>query len=240
MDNTESTFITNFETSVTRIGTLGVGYKPPNSIAALMAMQESLAQVLEARANFQQKESAEETVRNSREELYKTVAPLASELVDYCKALGLEANELANLQSFVREIRGRRAKPVPKTTPGAAAPKTISAAQTSYVSIAEHFANLVEGIRTITNFKPEEDKFKLATLDALVAALRQANTDVTSAEAATSTARQALDKLLYTGEACALNSVNAAKPYIRAVFGAENPVYQTITKLTFRKPSRLK
>jgi hypothetical protein len=179
-------------------------------------------------------------VRNSREDLYKTVAPLASELINYCKALGIDANDLANLQSFVREIRGRRAKAVPKTAPGATTPKTISAAQTSYVSIAEHFANLVENVRLITNYAPEENKFKLTTLDALVTALRQSNTDVMSAEAETSAARQTLDKLLYTDEACALNTINAAKPYIRAVFGAENAVYQTITKFNFRKPSRLR
>ncbi len=238
-DNTESTFITNFETSVTNIGTLGAAYKPPNPIAVFAAIQTLLAQILTARTALREKETQEETVRNSREDLYKTVAPLASELVNYCKALGIDANDLANLQSFVREIRGRPANPVPKTEPGVTAPKRISAAQTSFVSIAEHFANLVEGVRVITNFAPEEEKFKLTTLDALVAALRQANSAVINAEAETSTARQTLDELLYTGDACALKAINAAKPYIRAIFGAENPVYQTIVKLTFRKPSRL-
>ena len=39
-------------------------------------------------------------MRNEREMLFKRVAPYASELVNYCKSIGLDANELANLYSI--------------------------------------------------------------------------------------------------------------------------------------------
>jgi len=42
VDNTESTFITNFETAVTNIGTLGIGHKLPNQITGLSVMQANL------------------------------------------------------------------------------------------------------------------------------------------------------------------------------------------------------
>ena len=48
-DNTEPKFITNFETSVNRIGTLGSAYAPPNPIAAPAALQSLLIQILAAR-----------------------------------------------------------------------------------------------------------------------------------------------------------------------------------------------
>lgn len=44
MDNTESKFITNFETSVTQIGTFGTGYQPPAPIVSLTALQALLTQ----------------------------------------------------------------------------------------------------------------------------------------------------------------------------------------------------
>lgn len=239
-DTTESKFITNFETCVTQIGTLGAAYKPPNPIAELAALQSLLTQILAVRTIFQQKEASEETARNSRESLFRNVPSYASDLINYCKSFGVPENVLTNLQSFVREIRGVRAEPKPKALPGANAPKTVSAAQTTYPSIAEHFANLVEAVRTIPNFNPSEDKFKLATLDEFIESLRQANTNVTAADAETSTARQALDVLLYTGANCVINSVKAAKPYIRAVFGADNPVYRTLTGFKFNMPKRLR
>lgn len=239
-DNTESKFITDFETSVTQIGTLGTAYKPPNPIAELAALQSLLTEILAARTVFQQKEANEETARNSREVLFKSAASYASDLINYCKSFGVPENVLANLQSFVREIRGVRAEPKPKTLPGANAPKTISAAQTSFSSVAGHFANLVEAVRTIDGFNPAEDKFKLATLDAFVASLRQANTEVIAADAETATARQALDAPLYTGNNSVIKSIAAAKPYIRSIFGADNQVYRTITKFRFAMPTRLR
>lgn len=241
MDNTESKYITNFETSVTQIGTLGAAYKPPQTIAELLSLQTLLANILTARTAFQQKEAVEEDKRNAREMLYKRVAPYASELVNYCKSLGIDPNELKNLYSFTREIQGRPATPKPQPVEGEAEPpKTISSAQTSYASVAEHFANLVEAVRTLENFNPTEDKFKLSTLDAFVESLRQANTEVINADAETATARLALDELLYTGSNSVIKSMNAAKPYIRAVFGADNAVYKTITKFRFNLPKRLK
>ena len=241
-DKTEDMFIANFATSITQINTLGGEYKPPNPFAELAGMQTHHAAILAARTASDEKDSAEEAARNARENLYKQVAPLASELVNYCKSLGLDANVFANLQTFVRDLRGRRAKPVAKPAAGATAPppKTISAAQTSYVETAEHFANLVEAARVLPDFKPEEDKFKLTTLDAFVAALRQANTDVANADAAAGVARHTLDELLYTGADSVINRLKSAKAYIAAVFKAKHPVYQTITKFRFDQPKRLR
>lgn len=239
MDNTESAFINNFGTSVVQIGTL-VGYKPPNPIASLPNLQALLTQVLAARDVFRQKEETEEAARNAREELFRRAAPYASELINYCKSMGLDENALDNLYSFTREMRGGRAEEVPETPPGATPPKTISVAQTSYASVAEHFAGLVEAVRTIPNFSSDADKFKLTTLDAFVASLRQANTSVADADAETSTARRTLDELLYTGDACVIKSMNSAKPYIASIFGSDHPVYQTIVKFKFNKPKRLR
>lgn len=241
-DKTEDTFIANFATSITQINTLGGDYKPPNPLAEVAGMQAHHAAILTARTDSDEKDSAEEADRNARENLYKRAAPLASELVNYCKSLGLEENVFANLQTFVRDLRGRRAAPVAKPAANATAPppKTISAAQTSYVETAEHFANLVEAVRILPGFKPEEDKFKLTTLDAFVAALRQANTAVANAAAAAATARRTLDELLYTGADSVINRLKSAKAYIAAVFKASHPVYKTITKFRFDQPKRLR
>lgn len=112
-DNTEAKFILNFETAVAQIGTLGAGYKPPNPIAELAAMQANLAQILVRKQMLDQKEAVEEDKRNSREDLYKTVAPRCSSVISYCKSFGVDASDLANLQFFVREFRGVLAKKIP-------------------------------------------------------------------------------------------------------------------------------
>jgi hypothetical protein len=105
-DNTEAKFILNFETSVAQIGTLGAGYMPPNPIAALAAMQANLAQILVLKQTLDQKEAVEEDKRNSREDLYKSVAPRCSAVINYCVSMGVDENDLENLRFFVRELRG--------------------------------------------------------------------------------------------------------------------------------------
>lgn len=112
-DNTEAKFILNFETALAQIGTLGSGYKPPNPIAYLAAMQAKLGQILVRKQMLDQKEVVEEDKRNSREDLYKTVAPRCSSVISYCKSFFVDTNDIANLQFFVREIRGGFAKKIP-------------------------------------------------------------------------------------------------------------------------------
>lgn len=241
-EETEAKLFTNLETLTNEIGTLGAAYKPPNEIAKLAAMLANLAQALTLRTAFQQKSAAEESLRNSREDLHKAIPALLTDLVKYCDSAGWDKNDLDNLKSFCREYKGRRAAPKAGLTgeDGAPAKKNISSAHTSYASKTEHFANAVETLRTnAAKFKPEEDKFKLSTLDATVAAMRQANSDVSAAETATNQARAALDALLYTNPDNLVDAAVSSKKYVGAAFRTHQ-VNQNIKNLKFRKPDRIK
>ena len=239
-DNTEAKFILNFETSVVQIGTLGAGYVPPNPIAGLAVLQTNLTQILAAKETLDQKEAVEEDKRNAREDLFKTLAPRCSSVVNYCESMGIDENDLENLRYFLRELRGVRAKPVTPSEPGATPVKTISAAQTSFANQQDWFAQFVEKVRVVSGYHPPEDGLKLSDLEALRDDAQRANTDVITAESETAQARAALDELLYTGAGCVINAMKSAKKYILSVFGANHPVYQTITKFRFNLPKRLK
>ena len=224
------------------IGKLGAAYDPPNPIAVLTTMQAKHVSIRDLKLQHQQKEAVEEDKRNSREDLYKTIAPLGSSIISYCKSIEMDVNDMDNLRSFVREIRGQRAKAVVVPPPGAGGtpPRTVSAAQTSYANRLDSFSKFVEKLRTQTTYKPNEPQFKLDTLDAKVDAMETANTQVVEAEADTKSLRSTLDGGLYTGADSVLKSMEVAKAYIVAVFGTKNSVYKAITKLKFRKPSRIK
>lgn len=239
-DNTEAKFILNYESAVAEIGKLGAGYKPPNPIAEIVTMQGNLSQILTLKQTLDQKKAVEEDKRNAREDLYKTVAPRCSSVINYCKSMGVDANDLANLQFFVRELRGVRAKKIPPVVPGAAPTNNVSAAQTSYANQQDWFAQFVEKVRVLPNFSPQENHLTLTTLEGLRDSLQTANSEVITSESETNQARTALDELLYTGAGSVINSMKSAKPYIRAVFGATNPVYQAITKFRFNLPKRLR
>ncbi len=238
---TEAKFFTNIEILTTQIATLGADYLPPNPIAALAPMQTNLAAALPLRTVFQQKSTVEEEKRNHRETLHQPTPKLLTDLIKYCDSAGWDKNDLDNLRSFSREYKGRRAEPKVPVDPNAPdeTPKNISSAQTSYASKTEHFANFVETLRTNeANFKPSEERFKLTTLDATLAAKRQANTDVATAAAETNQARTALDVPLYTKADNLYDAARSALKYLGSAFRTHQ-VYQNVKNLKFRKPDRL-
>jgi hypothetical protein len=242
---TEAKLFINIETLTNEVATLGASYKPPNPIAKLEAMIANFTQALTLRDALQQKDADEEEKRNARESLHAPVARLMSDLVVYCESAGWDANDLAALKTFNREYRGRRAAPKKSgegenAGEGGATPKkNISSAQTSYAGKTEHFANFVAMLRAnAANFNPEEDRFKLSTLDALVAALRAANSDVSAAATETNQARAALDALLYTNAGNLVDAATSAKKYVGSAFRTHQ-VNQNIKKLKFEKPKRL-
>lgn len=239
-EQTEAKLFTNLETLVNGATILGAAYKPPNPYAATAVMQTNLDNAESLRAAWLQKAEIEEDARNDRENLFKTVAPLFSEIINYGKAAGWDKNTLDNLRSMKRELTGVPAEPKKKDDPNTPEDESAgqkSSAQTSYANRAVTAAQFVEGVRTQSGYKPDEERFKLASLDALIDSLNAANSSVATAAAATLAARTALDAVLYTDAANLVDAGNAAKTYLKAAF-SKHPVYQSVKNFRFRKPAR--
>lgn len=240
-EDTEAKLFANLEMLVDGVTTLGADYSPPNPNAAAAALTANLAAAKALRADVQARAAVEEAARNQREMLFKPVPTLMSQIINYGKAAGWEANELEVLRGQVRQVTGKRA--VPKAADNPATPvnesgKNVSAAQTSYANRADSFAQFVEAVRTQAGYKPSEEQFKLATLDAQTAALKAANSAVSAADAATRQTRTDLDAVLYTAAANLVDAGKASKNYLRAAF-PKHPVYQNLAGVRFRKPDRV-
>lgn len=245
---TEAKLFQNLEALINRAETLGAAFQPPNPSAELATMQAKFTEAQTRRTAWQQKAAVEEEKRNEREDLFAPVATLCGDIAKYCEAAGWDANDVANLRAFTREMRGKSAKPKkpadhpPDVSLPAAPPaqNSVSSAQTSFASRAEHFSNFLETVRAnAASYQPKETQFKLATLDARLAAMRDANSAVNTAENGTSQARAALDETLYTGDGNLVDAAKSAKKYLGALFKTHQ-VYQDVKNLTFNKPNRLK
>lgn len=237
---TEAKLFSNLEILKNEVATLGAEFKPPNPFAQPATFNANLAQAVALLAALRQKQAEEEQRRNTREDLYEPLATLCGEIATYCEAAGWAANDVANLRSMVREMRGKRAKPVEPTGEGETPPKTVSASQTSFVSRADHLRRFIEILRANeANFKPEVEKYKIATLEAMLADLESANSTVAAAETATSQARAALDAVLYTSPANLVDAAKSIKKYVGSVFKTTQ-VNQNIKGLTFEKPRRVR
>lgn len=238
-DNTEATLFTNLEFLVGKVVSAGAAYMPPYPHSFALPMQTNLAAALPVRTTFQNQSSLERLKRHERAEMHKQLTGLCGDLIKYCKSGRWAKNDLDTLRSYSRLLKGRPAKEReddPATPDIDESRQGRSSAQTSYPSRTEHFANFVETLRAKGDFDPSEERFKLSTLDALVAALRAANSEVSAAAIAKAQARAALDALLYTNADNLVDAANSAKYYLSSSF---KEIYQSVKHMRFTKPRRL-
>ncbi len=82
--------------------------------------------------------------------------------------------------------------------------------------------------------------YQPATRRAAVAALRDANNAVITAESNSNTTGEQLDTLAYTAADSLLNACVSAKIYLKSKYGTTGQPYKNIAKTRFEIPKRLR
>ncbi len=234
-ERTEAKFFEDADKLIAEAVKLGADYDPPNNIAKLVNLQAKRAATAAQRTVNQATEAAEETKRNARENLFKTLNSDVTSLVEYAKSAGMPPNEMDALKSIAREIKGTRAKSI-KPDDG----KThISVANLSYVTRTDNYARFIEQYDTLA-IPTGEVFYKTSTHRAKLDALRQSTADVIQAESVSNTSGELLDKLAYTDPDSLLNGCVSAKSYIKSKYKSTGEPYKNIAKTRFNLPSRLR
>ena len=145
---------------------------------------------------------------------------------------------MADAKGLLKKIRGIRvsAKPeeVPGMDPSAKKVKTISAAQTGYDSLLEHFAGLVSIAQNEPTYAAREEKTSREGLTALRAIYTQANTAVIDKRSLLDAIRFERDDIIYKADTGAVAIAGDAKKYTKSVFGLSSPQYKQLSKLQFQ------
>lgn len=234
-ERTEAKCFEDVEKIIAEAERLGAEYSPPNSNAAVAKLKAKRDAAIVARTANQANDAAEENERNKRENLYKPLNSDASSLVGYAKSYGVDANQLAALQSIARDVKGTRAKAIDPTD----GRQHISVSNLSYVTRADNYAQLIEQYDTL-DIPTTEDRFKAATHRAKHAALVAANNSVIASEANSNTSGEQLDKLAYTDADSLINGCLSAKAYLKSKYGATGQPYKNIAKTRLELPTRLR
>ncbi len=164
-------------------------------------------------------------------------ARLSTRLVNAFAATDASVEMVKDAKAINRKLQGKRAKAIEAPIdPNAPAPTTISASQQSYDQLIEHFNNLIELLKTEPTYTPNETELKIVTLTAQLAALKAANTTVSTAYTAVSNSRIARDKTLYKDKTGLYDITGDVKNYVKSLFGATSPEFKQISKIKFTKP----
>jgi hypothetical protein len=227
----------------THIASFGASYNPSNpaiAYSALVQLEADARQAVDgvslAVARFQQAAA-------SRDAAFRELRPITTRIINTLKATTTSSHIVANANAIVRRLRGKRAKPLAaKATPAAASAtpqaQHHSVSHLSFSSRADSFDELVTLLASIPEYSPNEEALTLIALRAFVQRLHSSIAACNSTAAALSAARNTRNQLLYDPTTGVYAASQAAKAYVRALFGGTSPEFKEARKVVFKKNLR--
>lgn len=229
-ERTEAKFFEDADKVYAEAENLGSAYLPPNDIAELVHLSRKRTAARAARTANQSDIADEESARNRRQNLYKSLAKEVTSSINYAVSAGASKNDIEALRSISRSLTGTRA--------GRRGANSVSVSNKSYASQADNYARFIEQYEAL-NIPTTEDKFKVETHRARLQELLDANAAVITAEAKSNNSGNLYDRITFLDEDSLLKSCVAAKAYIKSKYKDEQP-YKNIAKTRFELPTRFR
>ena len=232
--------VTNFETLISVVTSLGATYNPSKDSLKLPALQTLHSAATDSMTALKNAESATATAVDTRELAFKSIGSLFTRINNALKASNstVQADETA--KTIFRKLQGKRASAKltddEKTALKAEGKEVnqISAAQLSYNSKLENFDRLIMLLSSIPLYNPNEAELKVETLKALHNQLKEKNSEVILPIVQLSNSRIARNKILYKENTGIVDIAVDSKTYIKSVFGATSPQYKQVSRLYFK------
>jgi hypothetical protein len=174
---------------------------------------------------------------NEREILFKDVDKGVTRIVNALYATEATEQVKKDAKGIANRFRGIRPKK-PKVVEGTPTEESVSQSHQSFVQKANTFKELVELLKTVTEYDPNETELTTAELDNTYDALKAANDGIGSILAAVGTARIARNKELYEPVNGLVEVAQAVKKYVKSVYGATAAEYKSVSGIKFTRPKK--
>ncbi|MFO7657466.1 MAG: hypothetical protein R6W78_10390 [Bacteroidales bacterium] len=176
----------------------------------------------------------------ARRVAFNKMSDIASRIVNALKSSGVNDLTLDNASSLLRKIRGRRSSALhteeEKKALAAEGKETkqVSASQTSFDNRLDNFDKLIKLAVSVPQYTPNEAELSSQGLEAFLSDLKTKNAAVVEATTSLNNSRMARNGLLYSKGSGLVDTAMAVKAYVKSAFGAGDPRYRQISKLSFK------
>ena len=240
-DTSHAKNVTNLESLISAIITIGATYNPSKNSIKLPALQTLLTNANESLIALKTAESANSTAIDIRELAFKPTGSLFTKVSNALKSSNssIQADETA--KTIFRKLQGKRASAKLTDEEKAALEaegkevNQISASQMGYDERVDNFEKLISLLQSIPDYNPNEEELKIETLQALLADLKVKNSEVMKTYFVLESARGVRNDLLYKPLTGVVDISSDVKSYIKSVFGATSTQYKLVSKLRFAK-----
>jgi len=233
--------VTNFETLISIVTSLGATYNPSKDSLKLPALQTLLTAANESTIAFKNAESVKSTAVDNRQLAFDPTGTFFTRVNNALKASNSTAQADETAKTIFRKLQGRRASAKLTEEQKAALlaegkeVNQISTSQMGYDDKVENLESLISFLQTVPEYNPNEEELKITTLQTLLADLRAKNITATQAHIAVETARGARKTLQNTPNTGLVDVANDVKSYIKSVYGVKSTEYKLVSKLRFVK-----
>ena len=233
--------VTNFETLISVVVSLGATYNPSKDSLKLPALQTLHSAATDSMTALKNAESATATAVDTRELAFKSIGSLFTRINNALKASNSTVQADDTAKSIFRKLHGKRASAKLTEEQKAillAEGKEVnqnSNSQMGYDDRVENFESLISFLQTVPEYNPNEEELKITTLQALLSDLKDKNISVMQNRIAEDTVRGVRKSVQNTPLTGLVDIANDVKSYIKSVFGVNSTQYKLVSKLRFVK-----
>ncbi len=239
MANTEQTHAKNLDNCRAAISigqSVGGIYLPSNSLIDLTKLQtfaDGFAAVMQA---VNDALPAEENAIDAQMAAFKLVSKRVTKILNAAKGQDLPTESLATLRTTANSIRGIRvSKKIADdpATPEDESKKSVSASRRSYAGILEALDLMLEQLKSMPLYNPNETEYKITTLDAWIGDLNALHQTAISAKAPVRGARNARNAFAYNDIDGLIVRMKVMKNYVRSILPTTDTRYIQLNRLAF-------
>ena len=237
-----ATNVANFSKMVVICTSFGAAYNPSNPSIQLLQMNNTLTQAKDCMLALNTAQAAYMKSLSARTLILKPFGALVTRISNAVKATGANKQTKEQVMTLIRKLQGRRAKPKSTDEEIQAAQaegkeiNEISSSQMGINNRLENFNKLIQLLTSIPEYTPNEADLNVSALTAHYQDLYDKNMAVINTETPVNSLRITRNEILYKESSGLVDAANAAKMYIKSVFGATSPQYKQAGSLKFTRP----
>ena len=234
--------VANFEVEISYCSGYGAAYNPTKPSLSIASLNTLLTNAKSSLTALNAIIPPWTNAINARELAFDPLSKLVTRVIAALDASDVDELIVKDAKTIARKIQGRRAQPAQPDnpeTPEDESLESISASQMSFDNRVENFESLIQLLAAQPNYAPNETDLTVASLNTMLADLRQKNTDVIDTFTPVNNARIARDGILYADDSGLFDIAAEVKKYVKSVFGASSIEFKQISSLKFTKPKKL-
>lgn len=228
--------IANLNLLITNITALGTLYNPSNSKIKLANLQNLYDMAFSQQETVNSLLSPYSLAVDAREAVFRPLNRDLSKLRKAYKATeGVTAQQLEDLMTIIRKLKGVRKTKITAPTDPEQAEANHSVSQLSYDQRTNNMDALISLLQNTPNYKPNETEYQVVTYQDKKNQMLESTQSVADTFIPLNNARSLRNATLYKAEDNLVNTANTAKDYAFTILESDSAQYKAIARIKFRK-----